>query len=124
MPTPLILSYAKRSKKTVQQVEAAWDRAKEQAKGIRRSNIIDKQYWSLVNGLFKKELGLSESLTFKQFIIERENLVLYKAKCKKCNRAIEYNSTDANKYSTPICCNKPMEPLFEDQSSKLEEDGE
>lgn len=69
MPTPLILSYAKRSRKPVHEVEAAWSRAKEQAKGIRRSNIIDKEYWALVNGLMKKELGLNESkVSFKTFL--------------------------------------------------------
>ena len=70
MPTPLILSYAKKTGKPVHAIEEIWDRCKEQAKGIRRSNIIDKQYWALVNGLLKKELGLSESLTFKEFILE------------------------------------------------------
>jgi hypothetical protein len=70
MPTPLIISYAKRARKSVEVVEKVWDSAKEQAKGIRRSNIIDKDYWRLVNGLVKKELGLAESLTFKDFVIE------------------------------------------------------
>ena len=68
MPTPLILSYAKRSRRSVDFVEKAWDRAKEQAKAIRRSDVIDRDYWKLVNGIVKKELGLNESLTFKTFL--------------------------------------------------------
>ena len=68
MPTPLILSYTKKSRKSVEQVEAAWSRAKDQAKAIRRSELIDKAYWKLVNGLVKKELGLNESTGFKEYV--------------------------------------------------------
>lgn len=70
MPTPLVISYAKRARKPVEAVEKIWHRAKDQAKAIRRSDIIDKDYWRLVNGLVKKELGLNESLTFKTFLNE------------------------------------------------------
>ena len=76
MPTPLVLSYAKRSRKPVEAVEKIWDRAKDQAKAIRRSDIIDKDYWRLVNGLVKKELGLNESLTFKNFLSEGKKIQL------------------------------------------------
>ena len=72
MPTPLIAKYAQKTGKSVAKVEEIWDRCKEQAKGIRRSNIIDKQYWALVNGLVKKELGITESLTFKEYLGEKE----------------------------------------------------
>lgn len=68
MPTPLIISYAKKSKRSVGEVEAAWDRAKEKAKAIRNTQEIDKNYWRLVNGLVKKELGLSESLSLLEFL--------------------------------------------------------
>ena len=68
MPTPLIQSYAKKSGKPVWKVEEIWDRCKEQAKGIRRSSVIDRQYWALVNGLLKKELGLAEAISFKEFL--------------------------------------------------------
>lgn len=63
MPTPLILSYARKTKLPVEKVEAAWARAKEKALAIRRSPLIDRQYWALVNGLLKKELGLNENKT-------------------------------------------------------------
>ena len=72
MPTPLILSYAKRSRQPVWKVEDAWDKAKKDAQGIRRSTIIDKDYWKLVNGLVKKALGLSESVSFKEFMLESD----------------------------------------------------
>lgn len=72
MPTPLIKKFAEKAKKPEWQVEEIWKRCKEQAKGIRRSDIIDKDYWRLVTGLMKKELGLSEDLkpSFKDFIAE------------------------------------------------------
>jgi hypothetical protein len=69
MPSPLIKSYAAKTKKSEAEVEAAWERAKKSAEGIRRSTVKDKDYWRLVNGLLKKELGLNEAMTFSEFCL-------------------------------------------------------
>ena len=68
MPTPLIQSYARKAKKTVAEVEAIWDKAKEKAKAIRNSDAKDPAFWRLVNGITKKELGLNEAVTFNEFL--------------------------------------------------------
>jgi hypothetical protein len=69
MPTALIKSYAEKTKKSEGEVEAAWERAKKMAEGIRKSSVKDNDYWRLVNGLLKKELGLNEELTFSEFCL-------------------------------------------------------
>jgi len=73
MPTPLIKKYAEKTKKSIQTIERMWDEAKKKAKAIRRSEIEDKDYWRLVNGLLKKDLGLNEGQTFKSFLGESSN---------------------------------------------------
>ena len=77
MPSPLIAAYAKKLRVPEAQVEKAWELAKEKAKGIRRSNIIDKSYWKLVNGILKRDLGLSESTTFMTYLIEATQTSFY-----------------------------------------------
>lgn len=74
MPLPLIQSYAKKAKVDVTKVEEIWERAKKQAEGIRRSAQRDRQFWALVNGITKKELGLREGLTLKEFDMINEFL--------------------------------------------------
>jgi hypothetical protein len=69
MPTALIKSYAEKTKKSEGEVEAAWERAKKMADGIRKSSVKDDDYWRLVNGLLKIELGLNEELTLSEFCL-------------------------------------------------------
>ena len=66
MPTPLIKKYAEKTGKTVAEVEAIWDEAKEAASNAFHGNKSPK-YWAYVNGIVRKRLKLSESMTFKEF---------------------------------------------------------
>lgn len=67
MPTPLIKKYAEQTKKSVAEVEAIWDQAKEAADNAFRGAKGPK-YWAYVNGIVRKRLKLSESQTFKEFV--------------------------------------------------------
>jgi len=65
MPSSLINKYAQETKKPVAEVEKIWDEAKEAAG---KKFKPGSQYWAYVNGTVRKRLGLSEALTFKEFI--------------------------------------------------------
>lgn len=62
MPTPVIKSFAKRSGKTVQDVEAIWNRVKASTTGTEHEE--DYEY---ITGAVKNSLGLDETVSFSEF---------------------------------------------------------
>lgn len=71
MPAPSIKALAKKSGKSEAEAEKLWSKAKEEAKGSKLkdgSTVPDKESafkdkdWAYVTGIFKKMLGLKESL--------------------------------------------------------------
>jgi len=65
MPNSVVKSYAKKSGKSVAEVETLWGKIKAGAK--KKFKADDPHLWAYVNGSVKKALGLTESITFKEF---------------------------------------------------------
>ena len=73
MPSNVVKSYAKQSGKSIQEVEAIWNEAKNDAYK-KFGEKEDDRFWSYVNAVTKKRCGLSENIcTFKTFLNEWEN---------------------------------------------------
>lgn len=73
MPNPLIAKYAAKARCSEKHVEEVWARARE----IADQRIQDRKspkYWAYVNGIVKKELRLSEAMSFSEFITISENV--------------------------------------------------
>lgn len=68
MPTPLIKKYAQQSGKTVAEVDAYWNEAKEQAKSKFKED--SPQFWAYVNGIVKKRCKINEGLSLKEYLSE------------------------------------------------------
>ena len=64
MPTPFIISLAKKSNKSVEEVESIWHKAKQIAKEKFKDENDD--YWKFVTYLTKRQCN--ESLSFKEFL--------------------------------------------------------
>lgn len=58
MPSAQVRSYAKRSGKSVDEVEKIWNESKEQAD--QKFDTKDSAYWQYVSGVTKKRLGLKD----------------------------------------------------------------
>lgn len=70
MPNSLVKSYAKKSGKTIDHVERWWDEAKEEA--LKKFGKKSKEFYAYVNAIVKRRAGLSEELTFKEYILIEE----------------------------------------------------
>ncbi len=64
MPNPIIKSFAKKSGKTESEVDSVWNETKEEVS--KSKDKSDPQFWSLVNSIVQKKLGISKR--FKEFI--------------------------------------------------------
>jgi hypothetical protein len=68
IPNSIIKSYAIKSGHSVDTVEKYWEEAKKSADGEWKGKKKDEHYWAYVSGIVKKRCGLTESLTFKEFV--------------------------------------------------------
>ena len=68
MPNRLVKSYAKKSGKSVDQIEGYWDEAKLSAKKAGFSKT-EPGYWAYVNAITQKRAGLNEAMTFRDFLM-------------------------------------------------------
>jgi hypothetical protein len=64
MPSPVIKSFAKKSKKSIAEVDAIWNETKEEA--IKKFKTESPQFWAYVNATVQAKLGISKS--FKEFV--------------------------------------------------------
>lgn len=71
MPNALIRSYAKKSGKSVDEVEKMWEQAKAEAHS--KFAAEDGHFWAYVNTTVRKMLGLKESHTFKKHLMKKES---------------------------------------------------
>lgn len=71
MPTAQLKSFAEKSGKPLADLERYWDSAK--ADAAEKFKHGSKKFWAYVVGIVKKRAGLSEQLTFKDFIALRED---------------------------------------------------
>ena len=70
MPNAVVKSYAEKTGKSVEHVEKWWEEAKEQAS--KKFKKKSKNFWAYVNGIVKRRAGLSEELTFKDYMLLEE----------------------------------------------------
>jgi hypothetical protein len=68
MPVPMLKSLAKKSGKSLSDAEKYWEEAKTSA--LKKFNKKDNRYWAYVAGIVKQRMGLSESISFKEFLNE------------------------------------------------------
>lgn len=68
MPAATVKSYAQKSGKSVSTVEKYWEAAKKSADAAWKGKKKDEHYWAYVSGIVKKRCGLTESVTFKEFV--------------------------------------------------------
>lgn len=68
MPAATVKSYAKKSGKSIATVEGYWEEAKKSANVAWKGKKKDEHYWAYVSGIVKKRCGLTESVTFKEFV--------------------------------------------------------
>lgn len=67
MPNAIVKSYAEKSGKSVDHVEAWWDAAKKQA--MEKFGKKGPKFWSYVNAIVRRRAGLSENLSFKEYLM-------------------------------------------------------
>lgn len=63
MPSSIVLSFAKQTNKSVEEVEELWNKAKEIAKEQGQENN-----YAYITGILKKMLGLNENVSFFEFL--------------------------------------------------------
>ena len=63
MPSSIVLSFAKQTNKSVEEVEELWNKAKESAKEQGQENN-----YAYITGILKKMLGLNENVSFFEFL--------------------------------------------------------
>ena len=81
MPNSLVTSFAKKSKKSVSEVESLWKSAVDIVKKEYKVKESDKKFYPLVVGVLKKSLGIMKPQnTYKQII-----KALYEAKSQQDN---------------------------------------
>lgn len=68
MPIPVIKKYASESGKSIDDVENYWKDAKKSADEAWNGKKKDDHYWAYVTSIVKKRCGLSESLSFREFV--------------------------------------------------------
>lgn len=70
MPTAALKHMAKRAKITIDRAEHLWSKAKGIVADEYGIGEDDPSYWALVTGITKKMIGISEMITFKQYLSE------------------------------------------------------
>lgn len=70
MPTTALKHLAKRGKVSIDRAEHLWKKAKGIVRDEYKVSEDDPSFWALTTGVVKKMLGLSESMTFKQYLQE------------------------------------------------------
>ena len=101
MPNSLVASFAKKSKKSVSEVESLWKSAVDIVKKEYKVKESDKKFYPLVVGVLKKSLGIIKPQNIYKQIIE----ALYEAKSQQDNIQIPKNwklNSDGT-YSITIC---------------------
>lgn len=68
MPASAIVGYAKKSGKSVAEVERYWEEAKKFADNAFKGKAHDSHYWAYVNGIVKNRCKIKESTSFKEFV--------------------------------------------------------
>ena len=63
MPLSIVLSFAKQTNKSVEEVEELWNKAKKIAKEQGQENN-----YAYITGILKKMLGLNENVSFFEFL--------------------------------------------------------
>lgn len=63
MPSSIVLSFAKQTNKSVEEVEELWNKAKKIAKEQGQENN-----YAYITGILKKMLGLNENVSFFEFL--------------------------------------------------------
>lgn len=63
MPSSIVLSFAKQTNKSVEEVEELWNKAKEIAKEQGQENN-----YAYITGILKKMIGLNENVSFFEFL--------------------------------------------------------
>lgn len=75
MPNSLVISFAKKSKKSVSEVEKLWKSAVDIVKKEYKAKESDKKFYPLVVGVLKKSLGINqEEISFLDFLQEKKLL--------------------------------------------------
>ena len=87
MPNSLVASFAKKSKKSVSEVESLWKSAVDIVKKEYKVKESDKKFYPLVVGVLKKSLGIMKPQNIYKQIIE----ALYEAKSQQDNIQIPKN---------------------------------
>lgn len=70
MPTPQLKSFAEKSGKPISDLERYWDQAKTDA--AEKFKHGSKKFWAYVVGIVKRRAGLSEQLTFRDYLLIEE----------------------------------------------------
>jgi hypothetical protein len=71
MPTPLIKSFAKKSNKNVSEIESMWNSVVQSLKDS-GSKESDENFYPRVVGILKKNLHLTETMSFLDFKLMKE----------------------------------------------------
>ena len=70
MPTAALKHLAKKANISLDQAELYWSKAKNIVKAEYGVDEEDGKFWALTTGIVKKMMGLSESVSFKEFLSE------------------------------------------------------
>ena len=73
MPNSIIKSYAKKTGKSIEDIEKIWNQAKTEAAS--KFDSENGSFWAYVNATTRAKLGLKEHVTFKNFIITENHNV-------------------------------------------------
>ncbi|MEM2159597.1 MAG: hypothetical protein QXN55_01430 [Candidatus Nitrosotenuis sp.] len=68
MPNAVVKSFARKSGKSIKDVEKIWDETKKEVKD--RFKDENPFFWAYVNKVVQKKLGISESHTLSSFLLE------------------------------------------------------
>ena len=74
MPTTALKHLAKKAKVSVDRVEYLWNKAASIVKSEYDFTEDDAAFWGLRMGITKRMLGLSESISFKQFLLSESEV--------------------------------------------------
>ena len=66
----MIKNLAAKAKRSEKEVQYLWHKAKAIVKAEYNVDEHDGAFWGLTTGITKKMLGMKESLSFKQFLLE------------------------------------------------------
>lgn len=114
MPSKTVISFAKKTGKSVKEVEKLWNEAKEVASDTfgKSEEEFSSKEWSYTIGVLKNMLGLDESkLMLESFLSTEKSFDDF---------IVETQSSGSVSATTPI---NPIEVIDKDEFEEQEEDG-